>query len=333
MYGNTDRTSYAGDAHRGSRRRHSGPVSHKAQLPAMCERTPLDRSLIDDFSVRLVSQGKSRSTVYSYTGAVRQLAAFLEGRGKDWDDARQLDCEAWLAAKAAEGITPSRRNVCLVAVKTFFLFLEDELWQGSHVSPARKMKSSRVSAKVPAYMGDDVLKAVIESCGQEEDRFVKARDEALLRVLLDTGMRRAEVAAQELDDLNMATRRVMVRGKGGKERGVAFGTRTKMALVRYLKERASHPHSSSSRLWLSKKGPLSPQGVYRIVSARGGQAGTHLYPHRLRRSWATRAQVDVVDLMALAGWSSPEMARRYKSESEAERAGANYSRNSVGDRF
>lgn len=293
----------------------------------------MDRSLIDDFSVRLVSQGKARSTVYGYSVAVRQLAAFLEDRGKDWDDARQLDIEAWLAAKAAAGITPSRRNVCLVAVKTFFLFLEDELWQGSHVSPARKMKSAKVNARVPAYMGDDVLKAVIESCEQEKDPFTRARDEAILRVLLDTGMRRAEVAAQEVADLNMTTRRVMVTGKGGKQRSVAFGMKTKMALLRYQKERASHPHASSSRLWLSKIGPMSPQGVYRIVETRGRQAGVHLYTHRMRRSWAVRAEVDLVDLMALGGWNSPDMARRYKSETEAERAGANYSRNSVGDRF
>ena len=58
-----------------------------------------------------------------------------------------------------------------------------------------------------------------------------------------------------------------------------------------------------------------------------------LHPHRLRRSWAVRADVDLVDLMALAGWESPEMARRYKSEAEAERAASNYSKNSVGDRF
>jgi hypothetical protein len=45
-----------------------------------------------------------------------------------------------------------------------------------------------------------------------------------------------------------------------------------------------------------------------------------LHPHRLRSSWAVRAEVDLVDLMALAGWESADMARRYKSEGEAELA-------------
>jgi hypothetical protein len=46
-----------------------------------------------------------------------------------------------------------------------------------------------------------------------------------------------------------------------------------------------------------------------------------------------RAEVDLIDLMALAGWEDAGMARRYKSEAEAERAIANYTRASVGDRF
>ena len=293
----------------------------------------MDRSYIDDYGTRLVAQGKSPGTVRNYVRAVGYLADSLESRGKDWDTARQIDCEAWLAGMASRGVTPSYRNQCLAGCKGFFKFLEDELWRDGQVSPMRKMKSARVRARVPSFMPDEVLAWVIAACADEKDRFLRARDEALIRFLLDTGLRRTECAELELDAVNLATRRVRVVGKGGKERHVAFGVRTKMAIQRYLRERKEHPSASSKRLWLGRRGDLSAQTVYEIVARRGVRGDAHLYPHRLRRSWAVRAEVDVIDLMALGGWDSPEMARRYKSESEAERAAANYSRNSVGDRF
>jgi site-specific recombinase XerC len=109
--------------------------------------------------------------------------------------------------------------------------------------------------------------------------------------------------------------------------------KTGMALRRYLQVRQDHPGSGSDQLWLSKKGPLMARGVYNVISLRGRQAGVALHPHRLRSSWATRTDLDLVDLMALAVWESAEMARRYMAEREAERAVPNYSRSLVGDRF
>jgi site-specific recombinase XerD len=295
----------------------------------------VDRTLITDFGTRLASQGKSRHTLAAYTRYVTSLAdhAAQAGAG-DWDSIRQLDCEAWLAAGIRErGWSLTTRNVALASARAFFSFLEDELWHGEHVSPVRKITSVRVTAKVPEPIGDGELSRVIAASANGQTKFTRARDEALIRLMLDSGLRREEAVSVTTAGLDFTTRRVTVTGKGGKQRRVSFGTRTSMSLRRYLKLREGHRHAARPELWLGTMGPLGVKGVYHVVTVRGQQAGVKIHPHRLRRSWAVRADLDLVELMEVAGWAGPEMARRYRSESLAVEAADKNSTNSVIDRL
>jgi site-specific recombinase XerD len=325
--------AYTGAASRGSRRTRSGHVSHKASVISLARMENRVDPLLGQFETYLEASGKSLRTVRTYMVAVRQLEAFIGERGLDWHEVTPLDCQAWIAEVVRKGASASWRNQCVSAGKGLFGFLEEYLWDGEHRSPMARMKTARVPRQPKSPLPDERLAAVIAACKEEPDRFVRRRDEAIFRLLLDSGIRRAECAAIQLADLDIARGRVRILGKGAKLRHAAFGMKTGMALRRYLQARQGHPRAALDALWLGKQGPLTASGIYGVISSRGRQAGVPLHPHRLRSSWAVRAEVDLVDLMALAGWESADMARRYKSEGEAERAIARYSRSSVGDRF
>ena len=66
------------------------------------------------------------------------------------------------------------------------------------------------------------------------------RDTAIILLLVDTGMRRAECAGMTLDDVDLDQRIVWVLGKGRRPRALPIGRKTAQALDRYLRVRDEH---------------------------------------------------------------------------------------------
>jgi integrase len=78
-----------------------------------------------------------------------------------------------------------------------------------------------------------------------------------------------------------------------------------------------------------REGPVTPDGIYQIVTRAGEKAGVHVYPHRFRHhfshTWLDRGG-EGRDLMELNGWSSPQMLRRYGASARSARARRTYDR-------
>jgi site-specific recombinase XerD len=140
-------------------------------------------------------------------------------------------------------------------------------------------------------------------------------DEALVRLLLDTGIRIGEAASMKVTDLRLGQQpRLLVHGKGGKDRMVIPGKRTSLALRRYLRARASNPQAERGWFWLGPRGRQSAQSLRKRVTAAGRRAGIKTHPHQLRHSWAHHYRANggaLDDMTYLAGWSDMRMALRY----------------------
>jgi integrase len=99
---------------------------------------------------------------------------------------------------------------------------------------------------------------------------------------------------------------------------------TVKALDRYLRLRARYPYAHAPQLWLTRRGPMTSNGILQMVYRRGEQAGLdHLHPHMFRHSFAQswlRNGGDDLELMKLAGWESLAMVKRYTDATAAERA-------------
>jgi site-specific recombinase XerC len=110
---------------------------------------------------------------------------------------------------------------------------------------------------------------------------------AILRLLLDTGMRRSELAAIRVSDVDLIDASVLVMGKGRRPRVLPMGNQSAKALDRYLRVRANHWASADEHLWLGRKGRMTDSGIYQAVCERGRAAGIpNVFPHRFRRSFA-----------------------------------------------
>jgi site-specific recombinase XerD len=107
----------------------------------------------------------------------------------------------------------------------------------------------------PPVLSVDEARRLLAVC--EGKSFLARREMAMLRLLLDTGIRRAELAALTIADVDINDGVATVFGKGRRVRIVPFGRKTGQALDRYLRVRATHRLSDRPELWLGKGGPVS----------------------------------------------------------------------------
>lgn len=191
------------------------------------------------------------------------------------------------------------------------------------VSPMAGMSAPEASAKPVPVLDDEELGALLKTCAGRD--FNDRRDEAMLRVLLDAGVRVSELCGLKVADVDLDREMAMVTGKGDKLRPVYFGSRTVRALDRYLRERRKHRWAHLDAFFLTQRGGLSTDGARERVRVRAEQAGLkdRMHPHRFRHTFAhdyLMAGGQERDLKRLAGWSSDVMLERYGASAADMRA-------------
>jgi integrase/recombinase XerD len=150
------------------------------------------------------------------------------------------------------------------------------------------------------------IKKIISHCTNK-------RDKALIYLLTDTGLRRAELCALNWENVDISSGLVrVIEGKGGKARSVVMGIKTRRALLSYRREIT---HNDSEPVIQTIYGTRLSHGGLRSALLRLSQrANIHVTPHALRRTFATlslRAGMNLLQLQAILGHSSLDMTRQY----------------------
>lgn len=291
-------------------------------MPARVSAPALDLAdLLDSWIVHLQAERKSPRTLTAYAAAVRTFLTWCAAQGR----AAVLDratVNAWVAAMLDGGAEANTARVRQHALRRFSAWLVDE--EEIERDELIGLRPPKVDQKVTPRLTDDQCRALVAACAGKG--FRDRRDEALVRLMLESAVRAGEVVAMTTADVDLAHGLAKVeRGKGGKGRRVPFGPQTARALDRYLRMRRTHPRAGESALWLGERGHrFSYDGLYRTLSHRAQLAGIEgFHPHLLRHTAAQRwlsASGSEGGLMAVAGWTDRSMLDRYTRATAAERA-------------
>lgn len=140
------------------------------------------------------------------------------------------------------------------------------------------------------------------------------REKALIDFLFSTGVRASECHAVNIEDIDWQSRSVVIHhGKGNKRRLVYFNAESELTLRKYLESRTD----SNPALFVTIRNPHHRMGIKALqneVAKIADRCHMHVYPHRLRHTFATsglRGGMPLDKLQALMGHAKPETTLIY----------------------
>lgn len=175
-----------------------------------------------------------------------------------------------------------------------------------YISKPIKVTMPKMGEKRLPFLNADQVQQLLKVC--------TPREKALVMFLVDSGLRRQELCNLTRQDIDLKTGMVRVRqGKGKKDRLAMIGATTRRALLAYL--RTCRNRDDNAPLFQTESGKvISGYGLQSIFRRLSEKAGFKVTPHMLRRSFATLALkngMDIVSLQGLMGHSNLVTTRKY----------------------
>ncbi len=262
----------------------------------------LDDALLD-FILSREAMLCSAGTTRLYTKILTPFIKWLKENGlSSPKDIEAKHIRLYLANLAKRGLSSSYVHCNARNIKTLIIFCLNE----GYINQPIRFEMPRLAKKALPYLTVEQLHKVFLGC-------TTPRDKALILLMTDTGLRRAEICDLTWNDINLKTGIVLCRkGKGNKARTVVIGVKTRRALLAY-----SHDihHETKDAVFQTKAGTrLTDNGLRSLLIRIGNNAGIHLSPHMLRRTFATlalKAGMSIVHIQGLLGHASIEQTRSY----------------------
>jgi site-specific recombinase XerD len=291
--------------------------------------------LRDSFRRHLRAEGKADRTCRIYMQAVDFYCAWLVEHDREpvLAELNRDGIRDWLG-HLSDTKAPGTVQIRWQGMRRFTGWLLDE--GEIHELPMKGMSKPEVPESPVPVLSDEDLAALLKACSGKD--FRDRRDEAMIRLLLDCGIRVSELCGMKVDEIDLNGGTAMVTGKRGKQRMIYFGARTERALDRYIRMRSKHRWSHLDALFLGERGATTTDGVRERMIVRAKQAGLdeRSNPHRFRHTFAHDFLINggqERDLKRLAGWTSDVMLERYGASAADVRAKEAAKRLRRGDRI
>lgn len=233
----------------------------------------------------------SPNTVKAYIDDIEQFVTYLGKELESFDpscvDHKQV--RRWVVFLLEQKL--SARSVArkVSTLRHFYRFLMRE--GRVQANPVKHLTAPKLQKKLPVFLDEETIAKLLDSYLIVDENFPSIRQKTIVETLYTTGMRRGELVALTLGQIDFAQRQLRVVGKGDKERIIPVPPHLLDLLDRYLVARGEVVVESNNNLvFVTNEGkPIYPKLVYNEVHAALTLVSTmsKLSPHVLRHSFAT----------------------------------------------
>jgi len=284
--------------------------------------TPLARALRLYLDHLQVERGLAANSLAAYRRDLARYAQFCAARGiTDPAQVSEADIADFLVALRSgdadhKPLAASSSGRAVVAVRGFHKFAAREGLTAS--DPGKDVRPPALPARLPKAISVAEVEAILAAAAGDEPPHL--RDHALLELLYGTGARISEAVGLDVDDLDLDTASVLLRGKGSKQRVVPLGRMAIAALEAYLvrgRPALALAGRGSPAVFLNQRGGrLTRQGAWTVLAQAVERAGVtaSVSPHTLRHSFATHlldGGADVRVVQELLGHASVTTTQVY----------------------
>ncbi len=283
------------------------------------------KDLLADFRTFLdVQRNVSEHTRRAYLTDIEEFGEFLTSRENISAHKKILDAQtetmrtylAYLYGRKLKKVSINRK---VSSLRAFYKYL---LRAGIIKSnPAQGVQTPKMEKYMPTFLSVDEVFELLNA-SRDNNSASGLRDQAMLELFYSSGLRLAELAGLDTEDVNFNAALVKLRGKGKKERIVPVGAPALEAIRRYLSatEDLRKEHSAdllSGALFLNTRGKrITTRSIARIVDAATVKSGIgrKISPHALRHSFATHllsAGADLRSIQEMLGHESLSTTQKY----------------------
>lgn len=266
----------------------------------------------DDFILSRRLADLSPKTISDYQ---QFILPFLRSVGVNTavDDIQQGNINDYIKSLLNRSLSKATRSTYIRHLKIFLKWVQQEYNVNYDCKRIKVPKNPKKQVRI--YSDDELLQ--IFSCIHAESDWMTARNKCIIALMYDSGLRQSEVCHLKRSCVYFSEKRMVVYGKGSKERIVPLGALT----ARFMKDYFALCPYSADTVFVNRRGaPLTCNAVKLLVGKISDKLDFEFSSHKLRHNFATNycidqyeenGQIDIYRLMVIMGHEDVETTRRY----------------------
>ncbi|MCQ2336445.1 MAG: tyrosine-type recombinase/integrase [Paludibacteraceae bacterium] len=245
-------------------------------------------SKVEDYIEYIIHQKRySNLTAEAYKRDLEQFQVFLQNTYgvSELTDTKSVYVRDWIMSLKENSICSTSVNRKLSSLRSFFKYIKK--CDNEFIDPMVKITALKTPKPLPIFFRESEVDEVLSSKPIDGD-FTASRNDMVLELLYDTGIRRAELISIKDCDFNFFSLTLQVTGKGGKERVIPISDILKEKAQKYIALK-NEVFGDTTYFIVTDKGEKAyPQLIYRIVTESMGCVSslTKRSPHVMRHTFA-----------------------------------------------
>lgn len=271
------------------------------------------KEVFKEFILSRELAGLSEKTLIAYNQFVKPFVNDFSS-GKEYETLTKEEINAYLLRIVRRVTIAQATKATYIRHIKIFLCWAQKTYGGNY--NAKEIKVPRTPKKAVHIYSENEIEEIFESVVVESD-WMTFRNKAIIALMLDSGLRQGEICKLERKNLTMASSRILIHGKGNKDRIVTIGKMSKMLLLRYLE---NCPYKGEY-LFLNRYGKqMTNNSVKLFIGKLAQELPFEFSSHKLRHNFATNycidqyekfGRIDIYRLAYIMGHEDVETTKRY----------------------